>query len=131
MRLIIADDSEMIRTHLANKLSKIEGIEVIGQAENSSDAVEAVERLKPDVIILDIRMPKGDGLLTLQTIKRSKFPPKVIMYTNYPYPQYRKLSLANGADYFFDKTTEYRGLAKTLVDLVPKYSNPEKIYKGD
>ena len=117
IRLFIADDSEMIRTSLVKTLSVIDGIEIVGQAEDSSDAVEAIERLKPDVVILDIRMPKGDGILTLQTIKKSEFSPLVIMYTNYPLPQYKKRCLAAGADYFFDKSTEYRKLIQVLDQL--------------
>ena len=117
MRLFIADDSEMIRTNLVKKLSEIEGIEVVGEAEDSSDAVEAIERLNPDVAILDIRMPKGDGILALQTLKRNNSPLKVIMYTNYPYPQYKSKCLAAGADYFFDKSTEYRELTEVLNQL--------------
>jgi DNA-binding NarL/FixJ family response regulator len=122
MRLFIADDSDMIRSNLTKKLSEIDGIEVVGEAQDSSDAVEAVERLKPDVAILDIRMPKGDGILALRTIKKNKYPPKVIMYTNYPYPQYRKMCLAAGADYFFDKSTEYRELTGVLNQLKQEIS---------
>lgn len=99
MRLLIADDSEMIRTSLAKKLSQLEGIEIVGQAEDSPETVEAVERLKPDVVILDIRMPKDNGILTLQTVKRSKVYPTTIMYTNYPYPKYRQKCMAAGADF--------------------------------
>ncbi len=125
MRLIIADDSEMIRTNLVKKLSEIEGIEVVGEVEDSCEAVAAVERLKPDVAILDIRMPKGDGILALRTIKRCKFPPKVIMYTNYPYPQYRNMCLAAGADYFFDKSTEYKDLTNVLNQLKQEKASGE------
>ena len=117
MRLFIADDSDTIRTNLVNKLSQLDGIEIVGEADDSSDAVEAIERLKPDVAILDIRMPRGDGILALQTIKRSPNPPKVIMYTNFPYLQYRHLCLTAGADFFFDKSMEYRELTEALKYL--------------
>jgi len=127
MRLFIADDSETIRTYLVTRLSKLDGIEIVGEAEESQEAVEAIERLKPDVVILDIRMPKGDGILTLQTVKRSRSVPIVIMYTNYPYPQYNKLSMVTGADYFYDKATEYRELTETLKKLARQTNQPEQV----
>ena len=119
MRLLIADDSEILRTYLANVLSRIEGVEIVGQVEDSS---EAVERLKPDVAILDIRMPKGDGTLALETIKRSKYPPKAIILTHYPYPHYRKRCMDAGADYFFDRSTEFKELADVLKELTQETS---------
>ena len=57
MRLFIADDSEILRTRLIEMLSELKDIEIIGHAEDSHEAVEVVERLKPNVVILDIRMP--------------------------------------------------------------------------
>ena len=87
MRLIIADDSQNIRKCLAGYLSDIEGSEIVGEAGDWAEAVQEVERLKPDVAILDIQMPNGNGVVPLRAIKRSKFPPKVIMFTNYAYPE--------------------------------------------
>lgn len=117
VRILIADDSKIYRAYLINLLSRIEGIEIAGQAEDSPGAVEAIERLKPDVAVLDIRMPGGDGILALETIKRNKVSPKTIMFTNYPYPQYRKKCMDAGADYFFDKFTEFEKLVETLNTL--------------
>jgi len=117
MRLFIADDSEILRTRLIEMLSELKDIEIIGHAEDSHEAVEAVERLRPNVVILDIRMPKGDGILALETIKRSKHAPVVIMFTNYPYPQYRKKCMEAGADYFFSKSTEFEGLMEVLRQM--------------
>ncbi len=117
VRILIADDSKIYRAYLINLLSRIEGIEIAGQAEDSPGAVEAIERLKPDVAVLDIRMPGGDGILALETIKRNKVSPKTIMFTNYPYPQYRKKCMDAGADYFFDKFTEFEKLVETLKTL--------------
>jgi DNA-binding NarL/FixJ family response regulator len=107
-------------------LAGIEGVEIVGEVEDSADAVEAVERLKPDVVILDIRMPKGDGILALQIIRRSKVSPKIIMYTNYPYPQYRQKCMVAGADYFFDKSTEMRELADVLKELARNFCSADE-----
>jgi CheY-like chemotaxis protein len=74
---------------------------------NKNEALEAVDfipKLKPDVVILDVRMPGKNGIDVLKQIKTDESPPIVIMFTNYPYPQYRDRCLQAGADFFFDKT---------------------------
>jgi len=116
MRLFIADDSEILRSRLCDLLSEIEAIQVVGQAASAVETIEAIEDLKPDIVILDIRMPGGDGMLALERIKKGKNPPKVIMFTNYPYLQYRKKCLDAGADFFFYKANEF----EKLVDLLRK-----------
>lgn len=130
MRLIIADDSAIIRSCLVDLLSDIDGIDIVGQARDWSEVAEAVERLKPDVAILDIQMPKGNGIVTLRTIKGNECPPKVIMFTNYSYSQYRKEYMDAGADYFFDKCSEYRELTDTLIELTQDKKSKEKVPSG-
>jgi len=130
MRILIADDSKIYRTYMIDLLSRVEGIEIVGQAEDSPSAVEAIERLKPDVAILDIRMPGGDGILALETIKRNKVNPKTIMFTNYPYPQYRNKCMDAGADYFFDKSTEFEKLVETLKELAQEVSHTKTVETG-
>lgn len=125
MRLFIADDSEILRVRLIEMLSEIEGIEIVGQAKDSLEAIESIQRLKPHVVILDIRMPGGNGINVLETVKKYKFPPKVIVFTNYPYPQYRKRCMEVGADFFFDKSTEFENLTGVLEQLIYEAS-PQK-----
>ena len=117
MRLFIADDSEILRSRLCELLSEIEGITIVGQAKDCLSCIEAVQILKPDVVILDIRIPGGDGILVLEAIKKCKNPPKVIMFTNYPYLQYRKRCLDVGADFFFYKAKEFEQLVEVVKGL--------------
>ena len=107
MKVFIVDDSSVLRERVVEMLSDLPEIEIIGQAQNVPDALRAINELNPDVVILDIRIPGGSGLDILQDIKKEKKAPMVIMLTNYPYPQYRKKCLGLGADYFFDKSTEF------------------------
>ncbi len=118
MRIFIADDSELLRVRLVDMLSEIEGIEIIGQAQNSLDAIESIERLNPHVVILDVRIPQGNGIKVLEEIKKNLKPPKVIIFTNYPYPQYQKVYMDAGADFFFNKSTEFEKLIDTVKYLV-------------
>ena len=125
MKIFIVDDSELVVEKVRDLLSNIEGLEFIGQAANANDAVEAIERLKPDVVILDIRLIGGNGMNVLERIKKEHAPPVVIMLTNYPYPQYREKCRELGAEYFFDKVTEIESFVKVLRILAQDPSQGE------
>lgn len=105
--VFIADDSALVRERLATLVSESERSEVIGQAGNAPEAIEAIQRLVPDVVILDVRMPGGSGLQVLEAIKSTGTSPVVIMITAFPYPQHEKRCLQAGADYFLDKAAGF------------------------
>ena len=117
LRVFIVDDSAVIRERLETMLSELKGIGIIGQAKGSTEAEEAIPKLKPDVVILDIRMHGGNGIDVLKNIKKDKNPPLVMMLTNYPYPQYRKKCKDAGADFFFDKSTEFEKVTEVFKKL--------------
>lgn len=117
MKVLIADDSTLVRERLVALISELETVELVGQAGNAREALRVIQRLRPDVVILDIRMPGGSGIQVLEAIKTSTAAPVVIMLTAFPYPQYRKKCLELGADYFLDKTTEFDHVAKVLRQL--------------
>ena len=118
MKVFIADDSAVMRERLIEMLSELPEIEIIGQAEDGFQATNLIEKLNPDVVILDIRMPRGNGIDTLQNIKKNNPASIVIMLTNYPYPQYRKKCMDLGADFFFDKSTEFEKVTEVLKELI-------------
>jgi DNA-binding NarL/FixJ family response regulator len=119
MRILIVDDSPVVRERLAALLAELEGVEVVGQAQDVVGAVAAIRALRPDVVTLDIRMPGGNGIEALAEVKKVQPAPIVIMLTNYPYPQYRKKCLDAGADYFLDKSTEFEQVAQILKSHQP------------
>ena len=107
IKVFIVDDSLIVREHLVTMLDELAGIEIVGQAENVAEAINGIRILQPDVVILDIRMPDGNGIDVLQTIKQDEVGPMTIILTNYPYPAYRQKCLQAGADFFLDKSTEF------------------------
>ena len=113
--VFIADDSLVVRERLVAMLSELAGTKVVGQAGNVSTAISQIRRLKPDVVILDIKMPGGSGIDVLQNVKQAEIAPLVIILTNYPFAGYRHKCLQAGADFFLDKTTEFDQIP-TLVE---------------
>jgi YesN/AraC family two-component response regulator len=117
LKVFIADDSTLVRERLATLISEIEGVELVGQAGDAREALEAIQHLRPDVVILDIRMPGNNGIQVLEAIKKSAAAPVVIMLTAFPYPQYRKKCLEAGAEYFFDKAAEFEQVTEVLKKM--------------
>ena len=118
MRIVIADDSIVVRQRLIRMLGEVNGVEVVGQADDLPLARNLVETLKPDVAILDIRMPTGSGADLVPDLKRMNPAPKVIMLTNYAYPENRKKCMDGGADFFFDKSTEFQMVVAVLKGML-------------
>jgi DNA-binding NarL/FixJ family response regulator len=114
MKVLIADDSGSVRERIKMLLSELETVEMIGEADNVQQAIEHIEQQSPDVVILDIQMPGGNGIDVLRTIVKNDRVPVVIMLTNYPYPQYRKRCMDAGADFFFDKSREFEKVVEVL-----------------
>jgi DNA-binding NarL/FixJ family response regulator len=99
-------------------VSRFPEIRVVDEVTDAPQAVESISRHKPDIVILDIQMPGGNGIDVLEAIKKNKPTPFVIMFTNYPYPQYRRKCMEAGADFFFDKSLEFDALTNTLKNLI-------------
>jgi DNA-binding NarL/FixJ family response regulator len=118
MKVLIVDDSKIVCEGLRQMLISVADVVVAGEAHNALDAVTAISEYEPDVVILDIRLPGKSGIEVLKDIRDKKLPIRVIMLTNYPYPQYRKKCEELGADYFIDKVTEIEKVTEVIEQLV-------------
>ena len=98
----------------------MKGIEIVGQAQRGDEAVGSIRKLKPDVVILDIRMSGGNGIEAFQRIKKENPDITVIMFTNYPYSQYKKKCMEAGADFFLDKSIEFDEIPEIFKTLKTK-----------
>lgn len=117
MRVMVVDDSSVIRERLVVMLSNIPSADVVGVAATAEDALGSVVRLRPDVVVLDIRMPGMSGLDALPRFRELVPAATVIVLTNYPQDQYRSECLAAGASFFLDKSKEFRRFRDLLVEL--------------
>jgi DNA-binding NarL/FixJ family response regulator len=122
MRVLIADDSEVFAQHLLQALGEINGVEIVGHARTGAEALQAVYNLRPEVVILDIRMPGGSGIDVLESMKSEKVTPITIVMTNFNYSQYRKKCLQLGARFFFDKSAEFAKVCEVLRLLAHRAS---------
>ncbi|MCS7305538.1 MAG: response regulator transcription factor [Thermoguttaceae bacterium] len=105
IRLLVVDDHEVVRRGLAVLLAGSE-IEIVAEAATAKDAVRLAEKHRPDVILLDVRLPDGDGLAALEKL-RAKVPDcRVIMLSTYDNPTYMARAVALGAaDYILKGNT--------------------------
>jgi DNA-binding NarL/FixJ family response regulator len=115
--IFIVDDSAVVRERLVTLLSELPNVEVVGQADIAFEAINSIRRLRPSVVVLDISMPGGSGMHVLETIKKDRPEPMVIMLTNFAHDHYRQKCLQLGADYFFDKSTEFERVTEVLRNL--------------
>lgn len=111
----IVDDSQAVRERLIAMISELEGTALAGATGDPQEAVRCIRRLRPNAVILDIRMPGMSGIQVLRKIKQDLRPPVVIMLTNYPFGQYRRECAEAGADYFLNKSTEFGKINQILT----------------
>jgi DNA-binding NarL/FixJ family response regulator len=111
------EDSEVFRDVLQRILRAIESFSVIGTAVDGAEAIHLVNELRPDVLILDISMPRKDGLEVLKEIRAYDSSTVIIMFTAEASPHARNFCIENGADYFLEKTQikELIGICNSLL----------------
>lgn len=114
MRAYIVEGSEIIRSRLALLLAEIEGVELVGQAGSAEIAKENILRLQPDVVLIDVKLPDGNGLDLLEAIQARVLGIRAIVMTYNPYQQYRKRAMELGADCFVDKATGLESIRLTM-----------------
>jgi DNA-binding NarL/FixJ family response regulator len=104
----------LVRVGLRLILESTEDLVVVGEAEDGAEAVEAVQRCRPDVVLMDIRMPRLDGLAAMAAIRRLPAPPRVLILTTFDLDDHVFRALEAGADGFLLKDTPPRDLQQAV-----------------
>jgi two-component system LytT family response regulator len=111
LRVVIADDERPARSFLAAMLRAFEDVEIVGEAENGTEALEIIERERPDIALLDLQMPELDGLGVVRLLRKDKMP-LVAFVTAYDEYAVRAFEL-NAVDYLLKPVDRVR-LRETL-----------------
>jgi DNA-binding NarL/FixJ family response regulator len=114
MRVAIADDHRLMLDGIKRALETAPDIKVVGEAMTGEELVALVPRVRPDVVILDMRMPKGDGLTTLRVLQKSHPELKVIMLSMFDDPENIEKALGYGAAGYVVKSINPLDLASTI-----------------
>ncbi|MBM2621755.1 response regulator transcription factor [Actinoplanes sp. LDG1-06] len=114
VRVLIADDEAMIRAGIRAILDNDDGIEVVAEAADGAEAVDLVRRHRPAVVLLDIRMPRRDGLSAAAEIRRVMPETGVLMLTTFGEDEYIVKAIAAGAAGFLLKSSDPRELTAAI-----------------
>jgi DNA-binding NarL/FixJ family response regulator len=117
MKVLIIDGSDLIRGRLLDLLRDSRDIEVVGQSSNAIDAITDVWRLRPDIVVMDIQLPAGNGIEVLHKIKQHQPGVTVIVLTECSDTIYRHKCLSSGADFILDKASQFYDITDVLKQL--------------
>jgi len=116
MKVVVVDDSIIVRERLIKMFSDIPSLNIVGEAGNSFEALNIIEEEKPHAVVLDIKIPGESGVEVLRKIKNRNQSVIAIILTNYPFAQYRTRCFKYGADYFFNKSEDYFKVTEVLEE---------------
>jgi two-component system, NarL family, response regulator NreC len=118
IKVMIAEDHTIVRQGLARLLSDQPGLEVVGQAVNGRDAVEMAEKLNPDIIIMDIAMPKMNGIEASKKIRKLLPRTKILILSMYSHEHYIHELLEVGVSGYLLKDSSGRDIVKAIDDAL-------------
>ena len=123
MRVLLADDSDLILERLKEVLCSIEHVEIVASLRNGNETLEAIKVLKPELAIVDIKMPGLNGLEVLNEIRKDNKSIKFIVLTLFASDYYRQLADIAGADYFFNKVDDFDKVAIAVEAVLHNRKN--------
>ncbi len=121
IRVLLVDDHPVVRRGLHSILTNMPDIQVVGEAENSAQALERTRELRPDVIILDIRLPGSSGLQIIQALRQIHPDVKIVVLTSYDTDEHLFGALSSGAHGFLLKSVAHEEVAEAI----------RRVYRGE
>jgi DNA-binding NarL/FixJ family response regulator len=121
IKILIVDDHPVVRRGLHSILTNMNDIQVVGEAENSVQALDRTRQLRPDVVILDIRLPGSSGLQIIQALKQIHAEVKIVVLTSYDTDEHLFGALSSGAHAFLLKSVAHEEVAEAI----------RRVYRGE
>jgi DNA-binding NarL/FixJ family response regulator len=120
LKVLIVEDSKIIINRIKSMLHDNKNITVVGEAIDYNGTMRMIEKKAPHAVLLDFRLQGVGGMEILKAIKQKYTGIKVIMLTVHYELYYKKLCKKAGADYFFDKATEFEKIPEVLISMLPE-----------
>jgi DNA-binding NarL/FixJ family response regulator len=116
-RVYIVEDSAGIRARLADMLSRMERVSVVGEAGSAREAVAGILRVRPDSVLLDLNLMGRTGIDVMRSVRPAAPEIVFIVLTNHSEPQYRRAATDAGAAYFLDKSREFDRVRDVIAEI--------------
>jgi len=117
MKILIVDDSESLRHAMSELILSVCKAPVLLEATSVAEGIRLSKTFQVDAVLLDIRFPDGLGFEVLRAIRQIRNEIIVIVLTNFTSDQFREKALAEGADYFLDKSTDFEKAVEILKEM--------------
>ena len=119
LRVFLVEDSVSVRESLMDFLVEPGEVEIIGYAETEAASIARLKQERVDVAIVDLNLKAGSGfgVITALRAQYPTAPPTIVVLTNYAFPEYEVACRERGADFFFDKSTQFGSVKALLSDL--------------
>jgi len=117
-RVLICDDSEAVRALVGLIVNSSPGLKVVGEAANGNEAIAAAERLQPDVIVLDLAMPKRSGLEAIPELRRVAPAAQIVVFSGFARASVAEQVLALGAASYLEKGADPEAIVATIEEAL-------------
>ena len=127
VRVLLADDHELVRAGVRRVLEATGGMEVVGEASRGDEALELMERLEPDLLLLDLHMPGGDGFEVLRRARDAGGGTRILVLSLHVQAEYVARAVREGADGYLSKDLAVQELPEAIKSVMagrPYYSAP-------
>jgi DNA-binding NarL/FixJ family response regulator len=122
IRLVVVDDHALFRRGLISLLQEMQDFQVVGEASNGQEALQVIEKTRPDIVLLDINMPVMNGIEALGELRKSNLAQKVLMLTISQNDEDLIAAIVGGANGYILKNTEPESLRNTILQVALGHS---------
>ena len=130
LRVFLVDDAVSVRRRMAVLLGALDGVEIVGEAEESSTALMGVETGAADLVVTELHLSAGTGMELLASLAKRMPHVIAIVLTNHSGAWFRRACLMSGAHYFFDKTSEFDLARSTIQRIASEHRTRAFLHSG-